>query len=180
MKRDAEADAVRDSIAGAAEPGEDDLARPPAFSDEALALRFAEQHARELRYVAVWGKWLVYDGNVWRADDTIHAFDMARRICREAAAECNKGNIAKAVASAKTVAAVERLAKADRRLAATVSQWDADPWELNTPGGVVDLRTGKLRPPRPEDYATKITAATPSPTAKCPQFLKFPRRDHST
>jgi hypothetical protein len=35
--------------------------------------------------------------------------------------------------SAKTVAAVERLAKADRRLAATVSQWDADLWQLNTP-----------------------------------------------
>ena len=32
-----------------------------------------------------------------------------------------------AIASAKTVAAVERLAKADRRHAATVDQWDADP-----------------------------------------------------
>ena len=35
-------------------------------------------------------------------------------------------------------------AKADRRHAATVDQWDADPWLLNTPGGVVDLRTGKI------------------------------------
>ena len=32
-----------------------------------------------------------------------------------------------ALASAKTVAAVERLAKADRRLAGTTEQWDADP-----------------------------------------------------
>ncbi len=35
-----------------------DAARPPAFSDEALALRFAERHAIALRYVAAWGKWL--------------------------------------------------------------------------------------------------------------------------
>jgi hypothetical protein len=32
--------------------------RPPEFSDEALALRFAERHADNLRYVATWGKWL--------------------------------------------------------------------------------------------------------------------------
>ena len=50
--------------------------------------------------------------------------------------------IAKALASAKTVAAVERLAKADSRLAATSEQWDPDLWLLNTPGGVIDLETG--------------------------------------
>jgi hypothetical protein len=36
--------------------------RPPAFSDEALALRFAERHAEDLRFVAAWGKWLVWNG----------------------------------------------------------------------------------------------------------------------
>ena len=46
------------------------------------------------------------------------------------AIECDKP--ASAVASAKTVAAVERLAKADRRLAATAAQWDANGWLLNT------------------------------------------------
>ena len=35
-------------------------------------------------------------------------------------------------ASAKTVAAVERLARSDRRLAATVGAWDADMGKLNT------------------------------------------------
>ena len=59
-------------------------------------------------------------------------FDFARRVCRGAASECDK-KFASAVASAKTVAAVERLTRADRRLAATAEQWDADPWLLNTP-----------------------------------------------
>jgi putative DNA primase/helicase len=98
-------------------------ARPPAFTDEALALRFAEQHARRLRYVEVWGRWLTWDGTRWQFDDTLAAYDLVRATCRAASAECNKENIAAALASAKTVAAVEKLAKSDRRLAATVDQW---------------------------------------------------------
>jgi len=145
--------------------------RPPAFSDEALALRFAELHAGDLRYVAAWGKWLSWTGTHWQFDETLHAYDLARAVCREAAAECNKQKIASALASAKTVAAIERLAKADRRLAATIDQWDADPWLLNTPEGVIDLRTGARRPARPDDYLTKITAVAPG--GSCPRFLSF-------
>ena len=107
--------------------------RPPAFTDEALALRFAEMHADDLRYVAAWSKWLHWTGTRWKLDETLLAFDFARAVCREAAAQCNNEKTAATLASAKTVAAVERLAKADRRLAATVDQWDVDPWTLNTP-----------------------------------------------
>lgn len=148
----------------------DDLVAP-AFSDEALALKFSERHADDLRYVAAWGKWLVRAPAVWRFDDTVNAFDMARAVCREAAGECNDNRIAIAIASAKTVAAVERLAKADRRHAATVGMWDADPWLLNTPGGVVDLRTGQIRAHRPADHVTKITAV--SPEGECPLWVSF-------
>src|SRR6516165_3794893 len=121
----------------------DEGARPPAFADEALALRFAEQHASGLRYVDVWGRWLTWDGTRWQFDDTLAAYDLVREACRTASAECNRESVAAALASAKTVAAVERLARSDRRLAATADQWDVDPWLLNTPLGIVDLRTGK-------------------------------------
>jgi len=153
---------------------EDDEARPPAFTDEALALRYADLHRDRLRYVAAWGKWLHWTGDRWLLDETMLAFDLARAVCREAAAQCNKPSTATALASAKTVAAIERLAKADRRLAATVSQWDADPWLLNTPGGVIDLRTGHARQHDPADYMTKITAATPG--GDCPVWKTFLRR----
>jgi putative DNA primase/helicase len=144
----------------------------PAFSDDALALRFADRHEGAVRFVAAWGQWFRYDGKVWRPDETLHAFDLARRICREASAQCNgkKGEKA-ALASAKTVSAIERLAKSDRRIAATIDQWDADPWLLNTPDGVIDLRTGKMRAHRAADYMTKVTAI--GPAGECPIFLKF-------
>ena len=147
---------------------------PPEFSDEALALRFAERHAGDLRYVALWAKWLSWDGMRWRFDETLHAFDRSRFICREAASQANDLHVRVAVASAKTVAAVERLARADRRLAATSNQWDANPWLLNTPEGLIDLRTGNMRPCHPEDYVTKITAIAPG--GGCPTWHRFLRR----
>jgi putative DNA primase/helicase len=140
----------------------------PEYSEEALALAFAQQHAGALRHVAVWSKWMTWTGQLWRLDNTLKAFGLARILCREAAGECGDEKQKDGIASASTVAAIERLAKADRRLAATTEQWDADPWLLNTPGGVVDLRTGKCRSHAPADYMTKITAveaaARPTPT----------------
>jgi putative DNA primase/helicase len=145
--------------------------RPPEFSDEALALRFAEQHASNLRYVAPWGNWLCWDGTRWRFDKTLHVFDRARFICREAASRANDLRVQMAVASANTVAAVERLARADRRLAATTDRWDAIPWLLNTPAGILDLHTGATRPARIDDYATKITGIAPG--GQCPTWQRF-------
>ena len=151
--------------------GAEPVAIPPEFTDEALALRFSERHAKDLRYVAAWGRWLIWDRSVWRFDETLQAFDLARSVCRQASSECNHARIAANIASAKTVAAVERLAKADRRHAATVDQWDADPWLLNTPSGIVDLRTGAVRAHEPDAYMTKITAVGPG--SYCPLWHTF-------
>jgi putative DNA primase/helicase len=150
-----------------AEPQDGELS-PSA--EDSLALSYADRHAHEFRYVAAWGRWLRYDGTRWNFDDTLDAFDRARAICREVATGC-KPRIAAAVASAKTVAAVERLAKADRRLAATANQWDTDRWLLGTPKGTVDLRDGKMRPATAGDYITKLTAVAPD--GDCPLWKVF-------
>ena len=130
----------RRQAAGARVPvAEADNPRPPAFTDDALALSFADIHEHDLRYIAAWSKWMIYGGACWALDDTLKAFDLSRVVCRKAAAECNT-KAKKAISSAKTVAAVERLAKADRRLAATVAQWDPDDFLLNTITGEADDR----------------------------------------
>jgi putative DNA primase/helicase len=143
----------------------------PPFSDEALALDFAERHQHQMRYVAPWSRWFLWTGDRWAQDDTLRAFDLAREICRDGAAGCNTPSTAARITSAKTVAAVASLARSDRRLAATVDQWDSDPWLLNTVGGVMDLRTGHLRPHRREDYMTKITSVAPG--EDCPLWRSF-------
>jgi hypothetical protein len=84
--------------------------------EDSIALTFAEQHADDYRYVAASSQWMRWRDSCWRPEQTLAAFDSARTLCRRA------GD-----AQAKTVAAVERLAKADRRIAATAEQFDASP-----------------------------------------------------
>ena len=144
---------------------------PPEFADDELALRFSSQYCMALRYVAAWGRWMAWDGSVWRHDDTLRVYDLVRATCRHAASEAILPSLQGRLASGRTVAAVEKLARADRRHAATAGQWDADTWLFNTPRGVVDLTSGDLRPPSPDYHMTKCAAVTPY--GDCPKWLKF-------
>lgn len=134
---------------------------PVEYSDDALALEFSERHCDDLRYTAEWGRWSIWNGHAWETDKTRRVVDLARDCCREVSESCQDMKLGRHVASARTIGAVERLAQADRRHAAEAAQWDADPWILNTPGGMVDLKTGACRPARREDYCTKTTAVAP-------------------
>ena len=140
-------------------------------TEDALALAFTRRYHRDWRYVAAWGRWLVWDGQRWRTENTLAATDLIRSVCRQAAVRADNPKVAAKLASASTVGGVERLARADRRHAATTDEWDADPWLLNTPGGVVDLKSGRKRANDRADRMTKITTATPG--GDCPQWMAF-------
>lgn len=144
---------------------------PPDFADDALGLRFTEKFAPSLRFVASWNRWMIWDGKVWRKDDTLRVFDLVRRVMRILSAETDKPNVRASITSAKTVAAVEKLVRADREHASTMDQWDNDPSLLNTPLGIVDLKTGLLGPHDPAHQMTKITAVAPH--GDCPLWLEF-------
>jgi putative DNA primase/helicase len=103
------------------------------FSEDALALLFADRHGAGLRYVALWGKWIAWTGTHWLTEKTLAVFDMSRKICRDAASQSNKASVSHALTKAKTVSAVEVLARSDRRIAATVEQWDGDEFSFNQP-----------------------------------------------
>lgn len=155
-----------------------DEAEPVVSSDEsvwgtedALALDFTRRYHRDWRYIAAWGKWLMWDGQRWRAEETLAATDLVRHVCRHAAVRADSGKVAAKLAASSTVGGVERLARTDRRHAATTDEWDADIWLLNTPGGVVDLRTGRMRAHDRSDRMTKITTATPR--GDCPTWRRF-------
>jgi len=108
-------------------------AKPPEYSDDALAQEFAHRYEDELRYTAPWHKWMIWDGARWKSEGTLAAFDRARGVCRAAADVSGKTETQReALCSAKTVSAVEKMAKADRRLSATVEQWDDDPDKFTT------------------------------------------------
>ena len=149
----------------------------PPHAEDSLALEFARRHGEGLRYTSQWGKWLQWNGCRWVADDKLGVFTEIRKLCRAAAArESATPSLAKTIASARTVAAVEKLARCVEPHPAVAKQWDEDPWCLNTQGGVINLQLGTpnafvLRPARNTDYCTKMTAAAPG--GDCQNFKRF-------
>ena len=132
------------------------LNEPNPFTEDALALRFSAQYADTLRYIATKGQWQFWNGERWYGEQTYLAFELARRSCREAGREYGNGKPPSYVLTAKTVAAVERMAKADRRQATTIEQWDANDWVYNARQATFDLQTGESHAPNPKDYITKL------------------------
>jgi hypothetical protein len=89
--------------------------------EDSVALDFAAKHADGLRYIARSSQWMHWTGTYWREEETLAAFDEARKLRRPT------GD-----ARAKTVSAVTTLARSDRRIAATTEQWDAGATLFNT------------------------------------------------
>lgn len=150
----------------------------PEFTEDAIALKFSTKYAEQLRYVAEHGSWYLYDGRVWKSDKTYFSYDRIRRIAREeierAAGVQETRSLLRKMATAQFVAGVEKLARSDRRQALTPEAFDRDDLLLNTPGGVVDLRTGETRKHVPREYHSRITAVAPAlPGTPFPHFQKF-------
>jgi putative DNA primase/helicase len=151
---------------------DDHKAQPPDYSHDALALAFSQQNDGNLIYVPAWSQWLRWDACRWRADNVLAVFGLARIVCRTAATRCSNGKtLARKLAAADTVSAVERLARSDPRHVRSVEDFDADPWVLNTPSGVIDLQSGEIRPHKRDDMFTKVTAVAPD--GDCPRWQQF-------
>jgi putative DNA primase/helicase len=134
-----------------------------AFTEDALALRFSARHAHDLRYVAIRNQWYQWDGTRWAPERTLLVFDLIRSGCRNDAKDFGNGKPPDKCYTAKTVAAVYSLARADRRQAATLEQFDANNWLITADGETYDLHTGIGYPPKPDDYITKKTACRVAP-----------------
>lgn len=155
------------AVDGAAVPEGDPEADPlpVEMSEDALADHLAAEYGKDWRYVAQWGKWFKWCGDVWQEDKTHQIFDIARSVCRrsiewpEAAALTLDGK--RKIGRKATAGNVRDMAGTDRRLAATVEQWDTNHFLLGVPGGVVDLTTGELLPGEPGQYMTKKCSVAP-------------------
>ncbi len=141
------------------------------YTEDGVAEKFADQNP-DLRWCQTWGKWLIWDGAVWKQDETVSVYDKIRLFCREnSGGQGLKEPEVIRQCSASFVAAVEKFCKSDRRYAAIPDQFDLNDWLLNTPGGVVDLRDSVLMVHIPERYCTRITAVEPK--GDCPRWREF-------
>jgi putative DNA primase/helicase len=146
--------------------------RNDVVTEDSAATMFAEKYRNRLRYCHTSRRWYEWTGTHWQRDDKRKAFQWGREVARELAQDDDVG---KRIAASKASFAggVERFAQSDPVFAVTADCWDIDPYLLGTPGGTVELLTGKLRKARPEDHITQICAVAPTETADCPRWLQF-------
>lgn len=149
------------------------------LSQDGLALDMGRTwKARPARHVALWGRWLFWNGARWEPDEALRHMTRTRAYLRRRADDlvraANEGSIpdltinaaeklAKELRKATTVAAVVGLARSNAELASTADLWDRDPLLLTAGNATVSLPTGQTRQPDPLDYITKAAAVAPAP-----------------
>jgi putative DNA primase/helicase len=148
------------------QPQEEAEAAPIAMSEDMMADRFADVHGGRWRFVKPWGAWFQWRDDGWYRDDTALVDRLSVELVRQAVYWPEAANLSMAekrrIPSRRVAGAVRDCGSNDRRIAATIDQWDTEMWLLGVPGGVVDLRTGQSIDPKPEQYITKRTAVAPA------------------
>jgi putative DNA primase/helicase len=134
-------------------------------------MAFTRQFGEDWRYCSSWGKWLVWNGVRWNIDKSLYVHHLSRTVCRAASYKADTPRLKARLASSGTMSAVERIVRTEPRHSATVEEWDANPWLLNTPGGIIDLKRGGMGPHRRDRRMTKVTTATPK--GESPEWANF-------
>jgi putative DNA primase/helicase len=153
------------------------------FTDTTNAYRLFEKYGGDMRYNAVWKKWLIWNGRHWELDDGYLVHDKGLKMIRNIYRDLRE------TTDYRDRLALERHAmqseSARRRKALIeVAGWipelnvktyslDKNPWLLNVQNGTIDLRTGELREHRREDYITRIANVNYERGADCPVWKKF-------
>ncbi|HEX3998962.1 MAG TPA: phage/plasmid primase, P4 family [Pirellulales bacterium] len=146
--------------------------------------RFIRMFGEDVRYVAAWRKWLVFDGKRWAIDEGTRIEALAKQcadaIWKVAAAEleqCDYGmqeailRFAKYSASNRGILAMLLMARSEPGIAVEVKELNANGWLFNVCNGTLDLQTQRLRSHRREDLITKLCPTIFDPSADCKLWL---------
>ncbi len=169
-----------------------DFERPAPTSDRELLTRctdagnaewLAALYGDTLRYDHTRGRWLLWQGDWWAEDTDGQLRRMAKEAARERyrkAADIEDAEKKKSVAkwaikseSRSKLDAALALAQSETPIADSGERWNADPFLLGVQNGVIDLRTGQLRPGKPEDGITLHTDIAFDADAECPRWEQF-------
>ncbi len=147
------------------------------LTDLGNARRFVLAHGGDLRFCYPWSKWLAWDGQRWKIDETGEIYRRAKdtiRLIYKEAAEANEEKERKQIGthalrseSDSKIKAMLSLAQSEPGIPILPDQLDPDPWALNVLNGTLDLKTGYLKPHRREDLMSRIAPVEYRPDAAC-------------
>lgn len=172
------------SRAGCASPEPCDGDRTSfARTDAGNAEFFADLFKDHLRYDHRRKSWLTWSGQHWQYDQdgAVHRLAIeAARARYHLAAEISdlrdrqhEAQFSIATENSNRAAAMLRVASCLPPLAETGEHWDEDPWIIGVKNGVVDLKTGTLRPGKPADNVTLASTVPYLKESPCPRWQKF-------
>lgn len=145
-------------------------------SEDGHAVALIDTHGHHIRYCPERGRWLVWDGCRWEWQPRSggHVREHAKTVARDMPDDDRPAASHKrrSLSAAGTTACLAQAAT-DPRVVVHAQALDAHPWELNTPGGILDLRTGRLGPPDPTRLHTRSTTCTPDPGADLTAWSRF-------
>lgn len=160
-----------------------DLLAKLATTDYGNAESIALTRGHELRYDHTLSKWYNWNGHVWIPDKTRQITGIAADVARErqvaardiADKDSRERHIcwASHSESEARIGAALRLATSMSPIAATRDIFDTDLMLLGCSNGVVDLRTGKLKPGLPADMISMSTDIAYDPAAQAPRWIQF-------
>lgn len=152
-----------------------------SFDDTGNALRMVDMFGDKIRYHYADKRWLIYDkvkwcydnaGLIWKMiDRTMAAIALEEKHYADLGLENEFQKHLKKCRSNNAKRALEK--EIQHHVGITPGVLDRHKLLLNTPGGVVDLKTFTVTPNDPGNYITKATAVSYKPDAECPLWLKF-------
>jgi putative DNA primase/helicase len=152
-------------------------------SDAGNAEAFELLHGHRFRYNHTSRQWVMWNGYHWNEDrvdeancealKTVRRRHLAAISIKDHEEMEKRTKWAVNSESAWRIAAMLRSAQSIQSLATTADQFDRNPFLLAVANGTVDLRTGELRSPRPEDLITRATDVPFEPDAKAPRWIQF-------
>ena len=156
------------------------------LTDSTNAERLCNEHGENIRYMAAWKKWLVWNGKRWKTDESgaliserclstirnlhneqLRTGDHRERIEIEKFAKISEN-------ARRRKSCIEMATQIDK-LNITSDQLDTNPWLLNCQNGTLNIKTKEFTEHSQKDFITKIANVNYDPAADCPMWKQFIR-----
>lgn len=125
---------------------------------------FAAHYCERFRFNTTRGQWMIWNGHMWEIDDRERViYEVGELVFKLRAGippDDETGQYEK-MSTNRFVRNVADYAKAQPEMVTTEDDYDDDPYLLNTPDGVWDLRTGKRQENDPDLMMTMSTSVVP-------------------